>query len=302
MTLLFLLPPSCIVAPIGNIANKLFFSHQNPNLPTMNYSQTLSLPTMLPYSMGMDIQSGPALNNFDEVRDRTLSSNRSISRDVPMSSTKSLVVYHERMTTNNDLVNVSPELFYETEQEKAFRVSKVANQQDTTRTTGDNNKAFTTYGTHEESVINIQLPYDSQAPTKPDLWSNSFYPISLHGLIEHFASDSKNIKDSLNFIAKFISNKQVNSGKANELNNFDSMGNAIWNFISSVYEAKWDSLFTDNKSTTLRSKISSKFTPRVAPNINKNNKEVTKPVPISIEKVPPPPHSWPNPRMKSTPF
>ena len=53
------------------------------------------------------------------------------------------------------------------------------------------------------------------------------------------------------------------------------------------YNTKWNSLFTDNKSTTLRLKISSKFTPRVAPNINKNNKEVTKPVPISIEKASP---------------
>jgi len=88
-------------------------------------------------------------------------------------------------------------------------------------------------------------------------------------------------------MAKYIFNKQINSGKTNELNDFDDMNNAVWNFISSVYEAKWDSLFIDNKSTTLRLKISSKFTPRVAPNINKNNKEVTKPVPISIEKAPP---------------
>ena len=189
---------------------------------------------MLPYGVGMDIQSGPAPNNFNEVRGRTLSSNRSISRDVSMSSTKSSVVYHERMTTNNannnnDPVNASPKLSYEIEQEKAFCVSKAANQQDTTRSMGDNNKASSTHSTHEESVINIQLPYDPQAPTKPDLWSGSFHPISLHGLIEHFASDSKNIKDSLNFIAKYISNKQVNSSKANELNDFDGMGNAIWN-------------------------------------------------------------------------
>jgi len=198
---------------------------------------------MLPYGMGMDIQSGPAPNNFNEVRGRTLSSNRSISRDVSMSSTKSSVVYHERMTTNNannnnDPVNASPKLSYETEQEKAFRVSKAADQQDTMRSMGDNNKASSTHSTHEESVINIQLPYDPQAPTEPDLWSGSFHPVSLHGLIEHFASDSKNIKNSLNFIAKYISNKQVNSGKANELNDFDGMGNAIWNFISLVYEAK----------------------------------------------------------------
>jgi len=97
----------------------------------MNYSRTSSIPTMLPYGMGMDIQSGPASNNFDKVRGKTLSSNRNISRDVSMSSTKSSVVYHERMTTNNvnnndNLVNISPELSYKTEQEKAFHVSEVA--------------------------------------------------------------------------------------------------------------------------------------------------------------------------------
>jgi len=294
MLLLFLLPPPCMVVPIGNIANRLIFSHQNPNLSTTNYSQTLSIPTMLSYGMGMNIQSGPAPNNFDEVRGRILSSNGIISRDVLMSSTKSSVVYHERMTTNNannddNPVDASPELSYETEQEKAFCISKAADQQDTMRTMGNNNEASMTYGIYEESVINIQLLYNPQAPTEPDLWSGSFHPISLHELIKHFALDSKNIKDSLNFMAKYISNKQVNSSKANELNDFDSMSNAIWNFISSIYEAKWDSLTTDNKSTTLRMRISSKFTPRVAPNINKNNKKVTKPVPISIEKALPPP-------------
>jgi len=122
-----------MVVPIGNIANKLIFSHQNPNLSTMNYSQTLSIPTMLPYGMRMNIQSGPASNNFDEVRGRILSSNGIISRDVSMSSTKSSVVYHKRMTTNNannddDPVDVSPKLSYKTEQEKAFCISKAADQ------------------------------------------------------------------------------------------------------------------------------------------------------------------------------
>ena len=147
----------------------------------------------------------------------------------------------------------------------------LARQQDTIKTIDDNNEASTTHSTHEKSVINIQL-----------LWSGSFHSISLHGSIEHFTLDSKNIKDSLNFMAKYISNKQVNNSKANELNDFDGMGNAIWNFISSVYETKWNSLFMGNKSITLRLKISSKFTLRVAFNMNKNNKEVTKPVFISI--------------------
>ena len=144
-----------------------------------------------------------------------------------------------------------------------------------------------TYAPHEEEVINIQLPYDLQAPTEPDLWSGSFHPISLHRSIKHLTSDSKNIKVSLNFLAKYIRNKQVNSGKANDLNNFDGIGDAIWNFISSVYEAKWDALYTDQKSNTLRTKISSKFTPRINPSNYGNKKDIAKPVPVTINKVPP---------------
>ena len=88
-------------------------------------------------------------------------------------------------------------------------------------------------------------------------------------------------------MVKYIANKQVNSSRANNLNDFNGMGDAIWKFISSVYEAKWDSLYTDNKTNTLRAKISSKFTPRIMPNKNNNKKDITKPVPIFIEKAPP---------------
>ena len=66
------------------------------------------------------------------------------------------------------------------------------------------------------------------------------------------------------------------------------MGNAIWNFISLVYKAKWDALYMDNNTNTFRTKISSKFTPRAMPSKNNNKKEIAKPVPISIEKAPPP--------------
>jgi len=157
------------------------------------------------------------------------------------------------------------------------------------RTKNGNIEATVAHGIHNESVINIQLPYNPQALTEPDLWSDSFYPILLHSLIKHFAFDLKNIKDSLNFMARYNNNKQVNNITANDLKDFEGMGDAIWKFISSVYEAKWDFLYTNNKSTTLRAKISSKFTPRVMPNPSKNNKEIAKPIPITIEKVLPPP-------------
>jgi len=134
------------------------------------------------------------------------------------------------------------ELSYETAQEKGIRVSMVTNQQTNQqapmRPPGGINEATPTHRQHEENVINVQIPYDINAPTEPDLWSRSFHPISLHGSMEHFALDAKNIKVSLNFLAKYIQNKQVNSNTANDLNDFDGMGDAIWNFISSVYGAK----------------------------------------------------------------
>ena len=125
-------------------------------------------------------------------------------------------------------------------------------------------------------------------PTEPDLWSSNFHPISLHRSIKHIASDSKSIKDSLNFMAKYIVNKKVNSSNANDLSDFNGMNGSIWNFISLVYQANWDSFYTDNKTMTLRTKISSKFTLRIAPSNNKGNKNMTKHVPVTIKKVSPP--------------
>ena len=119
-----------MVAPIGNIANKLFFS-SNLNSFTMDFSQASSLPTMFPNNMGMDFPTGPIPDNYNEVRGRTLSTNKSISRDTSMSSTKSSVLYHERIILNNlkdddDPMDASPKLSYETEQKKAFCISKAA--------------------------------------------------------------------------------------------------------------------------------------------------------------------------------
>ena len=65
------------------------------------------------------------------------------------------------------------------------------------------------------------------------------------------------------------------------------MGDAIWNFISSVYNAKWDSLHTDRKTNTLRSKIFAKFTPRMPLSNSNTKKEIPKPNPVTINKAPP---------------
>ena len=298
-TLLFLLPPSCMVAPIGKFANKFSFSsHFNTSNMDSNLNTTSLPPMSIRNNLGMDIQQGvsPAINS--EVRGRNPSPFAKSSRESSLASSGCSTPYHERMEIDvvpgtNESNTESSDLSFKTAQEKAIRVSMAANQQVNQqapmRPLGGINEATPAHGQHEEDVINVQIPYDINAPTEPELWSGLFHPISLHGSIEHFASDSKNIKVTLNFLAKYIQNKQVNDNAANNLSDFDGMGDAIWNFISLVYDAKWDALHTDNKSNTLRAKISSKFTPRTptqAPNGN-NKKEMPKSSPVTINKAPP---------------
>ena len=279
------------------------------NLPDFDFS----LPTMFPENrMEMDLPTGFVPVNSFEVRGRTLSTGKNHSRDSLMSYTMSSVTYHERQTISNGMdvddepTIESPALSYETKQENAIRLNKATENSGNTRPLYGNNEASSSklecaghidqgeqqhWGTanmdNDNNVINIQLPYDPNAPTELELWSGSFHLISLHGSIEQIASDTKSIKDSLNFMMRYISNKKVNSGKANDLQDFNSMGDSIWNFISAVYQANWDSLSTDNNSKSLREKISSKFTPRIVPTTSKNNKEQAKPVSVTINKNPP---------------
>jgi len=86
-------------------------------------------------------------------------------------------------------------------------------------------------------------------------------------------------------MARYITNKQVDSSKPNDLKDFNSIGKAIWNFISSVYQSNWDSLYANKQSNSLRRKIATKFTPRVNLSPGKNNKETNKHIPANIDKI-----------------
>ena len=126
--------------------------------------------------IGMDIQIGQVPSNNLEVRGRNPISSVNISRESSMVSSGQSTPYHDRMNTDMDcnLTIEEPstehlELFYETEQEKALRVGIAANQQETSRPTGINNEATPSHVQHEDDVINIQLPYNPQAPTEPEL-------------------------------------------------------------------------------------------------------------------------------------
>ena len=303
-----------MVVPIGNIANKFKFPPTFSSTITPNSLQ-ISLPTMFSTNtMEMDKSSETSPGNNVGVRERTSFIEINLSRDMSMSSTRSSVIYHERMSNNGmDVDSNSPTdssaLSYKIEQEKLLRFRKAAETLNNTRLQNGNNEAspiqleyvghaipnkpkpYTTAPSNDDdNVINIQLPYDLNAPTEPELWCGNLHLISLHGSIKHIASDIKYIKDSLNFMVKYISNKKVNPKNANDFKDFDGMGDSIWNFISTVYQASWDFFLTDNKSKSLREKIASKFSPRITlTNAQKNIKDLPKSVPISFDKIPLPP-------------
>ena len=303
-----------MVVPTENIANKFFFSTIFSSSNTSN-SQEFILPTILPTNhTGMDIPIGFVPVNSFEIRGRTSSTDKNLSRDTSMSSTYSSIIYHERMANNSMDINPeppaeSPALSYEIEQEEVTHLRKTAETLGNTRPQNGTNEASLIQPEHvghatqgkqqpcdaalnddDDNVINIQLPYNPNAPTEPELWSGNFHPISLHGSIEQIASDTKSIKDSLNFMARYILNKKVNSSKANELQDFEDIGDSIWNFLSAIYQANWDSFYMDNKSKSLREKIVSKLSIRTVPTTTKNNKEQPKPVSATIDKIllPPP--------------
>jgi len=62
-----------------------------------------------------------------------------------------------------------------------------------------------------------------------------FQPVSLHGFLEHLLSNSKNIKNFLNHIAKYIKNKKINTNKSNEVPELKGISKAVWKLISAIY-------------------------------------------------------------------
>ena len=276
----------------------------------MSPAFTSKLPTVSSTNhIGMNFSTESLLDNYNEMRGRSPFIDKNTSRDSSISSTKSSVAYHKKMANNGMNFNDdnSPALSYEEEYEKALRVSKAAKHltnmrlQDnslhipkpTSQCIINEEQCFTpqrgpTAQNEESTFINIPLPYNLDTPTDPEIYSGNFHPVSLHGSIKHLASDIKNIKDSLKFMTKYITNKKIDSSKANDLVDLKSIGEAVWNFILSVYDVNWDMLSTDNNSTSLRRKIASKFTPRMQLTSKKTNKEIKGLSLASIERLPPP--------------
>jgi len=131
-----------------------------------------------------------------------------------------------------------------------------------------------------ENVFNVQLNYD------PKSWDGNFHAISLHGSMEHLASDALNVKESLIRMKKYISSESINSAKANKVQDIMGMGKALWEFINAVYKSQWDTLFVEN-NTTFRSKFKAKFSPQTRKTtLPSNNKNTAKPTFVSHIPLP----------------
>lgn len=139
------------------------------------------------------------------------------------------------MENNNNLeedVNIeflnSPQLLYATLKEQANQVIMVADSSTNMINQHIPIECPNSSPSHvDDNVINIQLLYNPNAPTEPKLWDGSFHPISLYKSLEHLASNTKNIKDSLNFIAKYISNKNIDPKWSNKLQDFKDVGKVV---------------------------------------------------------------------------
>ena len=83
-----------------------------------------------------------------------------------------------------------------------------------------------TNNSHSENIVNVQILYDINQATEPDIWDGNFHSVSLHSSMEHFISDANNIRESLHCMMKYILNKTVERDKANDVNNFKDLDKA----------------------------------------------------------------------------
>ena len=136
----------------------------------------------------MNIITGNIPDNYNKMRDRISLPKVQFSRESSMSSTKSSVAYYEKIELNNainkdvDMVNDFLALSYEISQKKAIQVSMAADSNTNTlnkyiiieysisniqHTSVKYSNSVSPHG--NDTVINIQLPYNPNTPIEPNL-------------------------------------------------------------------------------------------------------------------------------------
>lgn len=127
-------------------------------------------------NMRMNILFRNISDNYNEVRGRTFLPKSQSSRASSISSTKSLVIYYERIKHNNSLdedFNMrddSPQLSYVISKEQTNHVSIVADPNNNTMNKYILIKYLTSSPSHvDDIIINIQLLYDPNTLMEPEL-------------------------------------------------------------------------------------------------------------------------------------
>ena len=67
-------------------------------------------------------------------------------------------------------------------------------------------------------------------------------------------------------IADHIRSRNVLKGKINDIPKLKDFSEATWNFISSIYESGWDSVYINKNNNSFRNRISNKFTSKIPKN------------------------------------
>jgi len=152
---------------------------------------------------------------------------------------------------------------YMTQERKKDQVSKAADNTDNMCHQHVSNEDLASNLPSGNNMFNIQLNYNINQALDPKSWDGEFCAVFLHGFIEHLTSDVKNIKESLYRMGNCIKDKSVNTNP-NDVKNLDSVGKAVWEFLSVVYDSHWDGLYVDDSKTSFRNKVKSKFNPQIS--------------------------------------
>ena len=97
-----------------------------------------------------------------------------------------------------------------------------------------------------QGLKSSSIPYEDYKLAEPNSWDGNTLPISLFSTNNFLDIDSKTISTSLLQMANFIWNKNIVGKIEKDIPSLVSFGQAAWSFISSIYEAGWNFLKTDD--------------------------------------------------------
>jgi len=109
-----------------------------------------------------------------------------------------------------------------------------------------------------EPSSSMVIPYSANVPTDPTLWDGNFTATSLFGTNEFLNSDITNISCSLQCMAYFFRQRNLEGCNKNNINQLEPFGQSAWDFILAIFKSGWDTLTTANKST-IRGNIAKEF-------------------------------------------